>query len=357
MASVVPRGGWLQRLLLWLAGLLFHPRLPRDVGPQRIGLLRFDNRVGELLLQTPLFAAIRRARPDAQIVAVVHPRLAHLLASQPAVDDVLSFDSHGFPWTFASRKRARALMHAQLDVAIDCSNYTLLSTSHALAAVLTRAPVRIGFARNGRGVSCYTSAVAPRPDVASERRQRLHLLSALGIEAWDEAPCYLPNGSVGPEVRQLLDDMLARPRSFTVLNPGGRLGWRRLTADVLAAIGKRLLERGRQPVVVWGPGEQQAAIELCQQIGVKARLAPPTDIPALGALMAAAQCTVTHNSGPMHLSVAVGAPTLGIFKDMPAVRWGYPEPPNAVVDVSGADDPRPLLISALDRFLDGLPQR
>ncbi|MBN2359267.1 MAG: lipopolysaccharide heptosyltransferase family protein, partial [Deltaproteobacteria bacterium] len=119
--------------------------------------------------------------------------------------------------------------------------------------------------------------------------------------------------------------------------------------------GKRLVERGRQPVVVWGPGEQPAAIALCEQIGVKSRLAPPTDIPALGALMAAAQCTVTHNSGPMHLSVAVGAPTLGIFKDMPAERWGYRESPHALVDVSGEADPRPALLAALDRFLDAIP--
>lgn len=357
MSSVVPRGGLLQRLLLWLAGLLWRPRVRRDVGPQRIGLLRFDARVGELLLQTPLFVAIRRAQPEAQIVAIVHPRLAPLLAGQPAIDDVVPFEMRGFPWRPSSWRWARSLARSYLDVAIDCSNYTLLSTSHALATVLTRAPVRIGFARGGRRASCYTSMVAPLAEVASERRQRLRLLGALGIEAPDEPLCYLPNGSVGPEVRQLLDDMMARPRTFTILNPGGRLGWRRLTADALAAVGKRLLERGRQPVVVWGPGEQQAAIELCQQIGVKARLAPPTDIPALGALMAAAQCTVTHNSGPMHLSVAVGAPTLGIFKDMPAARWGYSEPPHALVDVSGTDDPRPLLIGALDRFLDGLPRR
>ena len=32
--------------------------------------------------------------------------------------------------------------------------------------------------------------------------------------ALDERPSYLPNGSVGPEVRQLLDEMLALQSDF-----------------------------------------------------------------------------------------------------------------------------------------------
>ena len=65
-----------------------------------------------------------------------------------------------------------------------------------------------------------------------------------------------------------------------------------------------------------------------------ARLAPATDLDGLAALLAAAGCTVSNNSGPMHLSVAVGAPTLAFFLRMDPARWGYLEPPHAVLDLT-----------------------
>ena len=64
------------------------------------------------------------------------------------------------------------------------------------------------------------------------------------------------------------------------------------------------------------------------------RLAPPTDLDGLAALLATAGCTVCNNSGPMHLSVAVGAPTLALFLKMDPERWGYREPPHAVLDLT-----------------------
>jgi ADP-heptose:LPS heptosyltransferase len=71
-----------------------------------------------------------------------------------------------------------------------------------------------------------------------------------------------------------------------------------------------------------------------------AQLAPPTDLDGLAALLAAAGCTVCNNSGPMHLSVAVGAPTLALFLKMDPERWGYLEQPHAVVDLTQViDDP------------------
>jgi ADP-heptose:LPS heptosyltransferase len=67
-----------------------------------------------------------------------------------------------------------------------------------------------------------------------------------------------------------------------------------------------------------------------------ARLAPATDLDALAALLAAAGCTVCNNSGPLHLSVAVGAPTLGLFLKMDPQRWGYAFGPHRMLDLTEA---------------------
>ncbi len=52
--------------------------------------------------------------------------------------------------------------------------------------------------------------------------------------------------------------------------------------------------------------------------------APPTDLPALAGLLRKLDLLVTNDTGPMHLSVAVGTPTVAIFVAGEASRWGHP---------------------------------
>ncbi|MFH1807729.1 MAG: glycosyltransferase family 9 protein [Pseudomonadota bacterium] len=358
MSQWTGRGGRLQHALFRLAAWLLRPRRHDvDLARARIALLRFDRRLGEVLLQTPLFGALRESLPRATLVAVTHPGLASLLLGQPDVDEVLPFGLRGFPFTLSSWRSLWRLGRARIDVAIDCSNYTLLSTSHALATLLTRAPWRVGFARGTGASACFSQAVTPIAQEASERRQRLQLLMALGIDGADRPMSFVPRAAVGPELSALLHDVAAQPGRWAVLNPGGRLDWRRVPIELFVGAAQVLLEHGRQPVVVWGPGERELATSICMSARGRARLAPPTSVHELAALLEAAGCTVTNNSGPMHLSIAVGAPTLALFKNMPVARWGETAAPHAVVDVSDEDRAHEILLTALDGFLGRLESR
>jgi len=354
MVARLRRAVWLQRLLLWVIGLLWWPRRVSSSEPARVALLRFDRRVGEALLQTPLFTALHRSLPTAERVAVVHPATARLFEGQPHIDEVMPFSLRGWPLSAGSWRSMFALSRLRCDVAIDCSNYTELSTSHAVATLMTRAGRRIGFARSSNASLCYTHPVAPRVGIESERLQRLHLLSALGISDEETQTRYEPVGTPRPAVVELLEELRGRRGRVGVVNPGGRLAWRRVAPETLAGAARRLVEQGLEVIVVWGPGEEALAQRLVDEVGAGARVAPATDLDELAALFRAAGCTLTNNSGPMHLSVAVGAPTLAVFLEMPSARWGYPDPPHAVVDLTGITEPARVLRHAVDRFLDNL---
>jgi ADP-heptose:LPS heptosyltransferase len=118
-----------------------------------------------------------------------------------------------------------------------------------------------------------------------------------------------------------------------VVNPGGRLGIRRVSAPVFAAGARALLARGVTPLVTWGPGEEALADEVLA-LAPGALKAPPTDLDQLAALMKAARLTLCNNTGPMHLSVAVGCPTLALFLRMEVERWSHPWPPHHVLDLT-----------------------
>jgi ADP-heptose:LPS heptosyltransferase len=90
-------------------------------------------------------------------------------------------------------------------------------------------------------------------------------------------------------------------------------------------------------VVTWGPGEE-ALVDAVLAACPGAVRAPPTTLDQLASLMRGAKVTVCNNTGPMHLSVAVGCPTLALFLHMEVERWGHPYAPHQMLDLTGAAD-------------------
>ena len=325
-----------KRVLARIAALAFRrPARALPPGPGRVLLVRIDDRMGEALLTTPLAAALKRLQPQPPVDVLVHRRTSRVLEGHPAIDRILTLDRRllGLGPLAPGVRAARAA--GPWDVVVDCGNWEVPSVTSALVARLVAGEGRvIGPAVAPTG-PLHDVPVPPRADTRSELVQRLHLLSPLL-----EPPRLLPSFRT-PRAPGSLGDFLTRVRAapHAVLVPGGRLGWRRLPPELFSVAGRTLGELGRTVIVAWGPGEEKLAREVVAQVP-GSRLAPPTDLDALAALLAAAGCTVTNNSGPMHLSVAVGAPTLALFLKMDPERWGYREPPHAVLDLTGIiDDP------------------
>ena len=323
-----------KRTLARVASLAFRrPARALPPGLGRVLLVRVDDRVGEALLTTPLAVALKRLRPAPGVDVLVHRKTARVLDGHPAVDRVLTLDRRllGLGPLAPGIRAVRSA--GPWDVVVDCGNWEVPGVTSALVSRLVagRAQV-IGPAVAPTG-PLHDLTVAARADTRSELAQRLNLLSPLL-----EPPRLLPTfrtPRVADSLRPLLDLVRASPHA--VLVPGGRLGWRRIPPELFGAAGRALAETGRSVIVAWGPGEEHLAASVVAAVP-GARLAPPTDLDGLAALLAAAGCTVSNNSGPMHLSVAVGAPTLALFLRMDPERWGYREPPHAVLDLTPVID-------------------
>jgi ADP-heptose:LPS heptosyltransferase len=224
----------------------------------------------------------------------------------------------------------RALRRAGYDLIFDCGNWSDPSVTSAIVARLAAGQRPLIGPAVWPSTWLHSLSVRPLPGVASEILQRLHLLSVV--------PGLQPNESLSfrkPVVRSSFKPFLERlqTRRFAVLNPGGRLGWRRVPAEVFSSVGNALLSSGVLPVITFGPGEEDLAKEVVSG-AAGSLLAPPTDLDELAAVMELAQMSVCNNSGPMHLSIAVGTPTLGLFVKMDVARWGHPNPPHRMLDLT-----------------------
>jgi ADP-heptose:LPS heptosyltransferase len=66
-------------------------------------------------------------------------------------------------------------------------------------------------------------------------------------------------------------------------------------------------------LIIWGPGDKDDADYINKNIGEKAIVAPETDLKQMAGLISLCNLIIATDSGPMHISAALGQRTLGIF--------------------------------------------
>ena len=359
---------WHKRLELWAklalalvaSALLWRPGRRRKAGvslphPRRVLLVRIDNRVGEALLTTPLLSTLKALPHPPEVHVLVHAKVARVLAGHPEAERIIPFDRR-LLWLGALAPGIRALRRERYDVVVDCANWSHPSVTSALIARLV-GPHSIVIGPPPWPIRyLHSLSVPPRPGTRSEALQRVHLLAPLVQGAFRERMSFRPP-QLSEAFRAWLDTARASP--LAVVNPGGRLGYRRIPPEAFAAAARALLAAGRTPYITWGPGEEALAQSVVAG-APGAQLAPPTSLDELAALMHAAGFTVCNNTGPMHLSVAVGAPTLALFLRMDMERWGHPHPPHRMVDLTpvvdaGGDLPA-RVYEEVRSFADSLPR-
>jgi ADP-heptose:LPS heptosyltransferase len=281
---------------------------------KRVLLVRVDHRVGEVLLTTPVIE--RLAGAGFEVHVLVHPKMERVLNGHPKVTR---------QWPFTKSWACLAALRAEhFDAVVDCGNWDTESVTSAIVARLAGGPsVVLGPAHFPAGWLADVP-VAPLPGTRNEAEQRAHLVSPLVPASGPLIMSFRPTAPF--EVPGL-----AAP--FAVVNPGGRLGERRLPPDLFARVAQALADAGVTPLITWGPGEEALADAVCAACP-KAVRAPPTSLDQLASLMRAAKLTACNNTGPMHLAVAAGSPTLAFFFHIEMARWAHARPPHRMVDLT-----------------------
>jgi ADP-heptose:LPS heptosyltransferase len=270
--------------------------------------------LGDTLLATPALAALRRGLPGARITAVVSPAGAEVLAGNPDVDEVRVYHKESKAWSY-HLEFARALARERYDLAIALH----ASFRTALLARLSGAPKRVVHNHSGRNF--FTTLPIPAKKEAKSTIQRdLDAVRALGLAPAGEHLKLVLKASHRAVARAFLRKHHLNPGRFMVLVPGAGKDRKRWTAQAAAAF----LDAARRLKISWVILAGPADLPLAQAIQAQAQGQPPIfaqGVKEAAALLAASRGVVTTDSGPKHLAVAVGAPTLTLWTDEPEAEW------------------------------------
>lgn len=330
-------------IVVALARLVFGRPKGGGIGEvHKVLVIRTDERVGNVLLTIPLLRALKRGLPRAEIVFLHAASKASLVRGLSWIDRAVPFARKQFfrrPWSFFAQ--LWRLRRERFDVAIEAGHYHAFSLTAALVARAVRPRIVIGHDR-GDARAFFDVAVPPPPGVVHDVSVKLTLAEPLGVAPAGlelETPLGSDPASLA-EAEAQIEVLGLHGRRLLLVNPGARKLDRRWSPEAYAAAAARLAERfDLSPVVLWGPGEEAIAREVVERIGGGACLAPPTDLRQLAALLRKAALVLTNDTGPMHLAVAAGAPTVAVFLVADHQRWGHPLPHFAAVPVGdrGAD--------------------
>jgi ADP-heptose:LPS heptosyltransferase len=93
---------------------------------------------------------------------------------------------------------------------------------------------------------------------------------------------------------------------------------------------RELEKRGRNPLIVTGPGDRVLEDQLRRELPATA-FAPPTNLLELSRLLAEARLFVGTDCGPRHLAASLGVPTVTLFGPTDPVGWNPADPSHVSV--------------------------
>ncbi len=292
-----------------------------DPGQPRRILVRGTNWVGDAVMTLPALETLAGLCPQAQITVLAKPMLAALYQAQPVVDRVIELEDPGPHAGLAGMRRlARGLEREGFDWAV-----LLQNAFHAAAlAWLAHIPVRLGYARDGRGLLLSHGIVCGK--AARTRHETSYYLGLLhGAGLLRQAPSpegVWPRLALDPYDEAWAEEFLRQQGldqagPILGLAPGAAFGpakcW---PPERFAEAGRGLLKQGFSAALLFGgAAEASVTAQVAAQMGSLPVLdmAGRTGLGQALALLARLGLFVTNDSGLMHACAALGRPTLAIF--------------------------------------------
>ncbi|NCO32264.1 MAG: hypothetical protein AUJ92_19730 [Armatimonadetes bacterium CG2_30_59_28] len=313
---------------------LFSPLWRRGPAPaaKRAIVLRLDH-IGDVLLSTPALHQLREEFPRARIAALVGPWSMETLVDNPDIDDLQSYAAPWFdrsgsapPLLPSLIREARRLRVQRFDLGIDLRG----DFRNLLLMTLAGIPYRVSYADQGGGF--LLNRIAQRTKYQHEVYRSLDVAQALHPtnqpETLFEPALLFP---IPAEARGRVDQLLSLhfshgQRPLVAVHPGAGCKSKLWVAERFAEVSRELVdENGVDLVFTGSPGERDLVRQITDLIHVRhLDLTGSLTLKELGALFERCRLVVTVDGGAMHISAAVGTPTVVAFASMTTLNEWRP---------------------------------
>ena len=279
---------------------------------------RGTNWVGDAVMTIPALCELRRILPAAQITLFTPESTRGIFTGAEFIDEILAFEKNDSGvW-----QQGKTLREENFDLAILFTN----SFSSAAAARLGSAKYRIGYKNESRGFLLTHSLAVP--GWRNDRHEIYYYLNIIAeletlLSGADEVMENEPRFELTVsetrknEARTLLEvsgcDLNKKIVAFCPGSTNSRA--KRWHVESYAILADRIAEELDANVVLIGAPDE---VEVSQAVSQLAKFAPAmltgkTSLAQAAAVLSVSDLLVSNDTGPAHISAALGKPTLVIF--------------------------------------------
>jgi heptosyltransferase-2 len=292
---------------------------------KRILIVRTD-RIGDVLLSTPVIKVLRDNYPYAYIAMMVSPYGKSIIEDNPYLDEVIVYDKDSKHKSWArSLKFAQNLKKKKFDATI-----ILHPTNRVhLLAFYSGIRRRIGYDRKHGFLLTDKIRHTKQLGEKHESEYALDLVRHLGIRVQDKDIFLALKPESETWAEELLDKQgIKKTDKLLAIHPGASCPSKIWPNERFAEVADRLIKKyGFKVLVIGGPKDTalgQAVIKHMHQPAID--ISGRTSVSQLASILKKCSLFISNDSGPVHIASCVGIPVISIFgrsqKGLGPLRWG-----------------------------------
>ena len=335
---------------------------------RKLLILRHD-RIGDMIVTTPILRNLKRLRPDLRIGVFASPVNVEIIRHNPFVDAIYVLHSN----VFRLLREIRRARGERYDIVMSFV-FNRTTTVALLARLAGPDALRIGHAEEKYQFYFNRLVKLPRFSVHMVESLAVYLKEVFAIELekkdlWFEI-------SVDETSKRSIDYFLEQHRlrrrsdpsgdlqAYLVLNLSATDDDRRISvAQARALAGHLSKKQNVRTVVIYAPGEREMGHAVQHEDEFKSCLVFPQQGTAslleLASLIEGAQCALTPDTAIVHFASAAQTPVLGFFTTIQGMEEWLPFQVTYDLLTAPAGQPAPLIpieqmIRKTDEFLEKL---
>jgi len=288
--------------------------------------VRAPNWIGDSILAIPSIRSLKTNFPDSSITIVAKNWVKDVFLNLEFVDNILIIPDKNDLKSLKST--AKKLKKHEFDAGLLLTN----SFISALLFYMAGIPERWGYKKEGRRILLTKSVSNKNPRKKTHQVQYYqNIISGLGLKI---SPPKL-HLSVTKKEKDLAKEFLLSfdidpQEKLVVLNPGAYYGSaKRWPVSKYRELAKNLQKKSNLNLLIIGSkAEANLAKSISAQLEKKPiNLAGKTSLRMLAGVISLADVVISNDSGPMHLSNALGIPVVALFgPTIPAVTRPFHQP-------------------------------
>jgi len=281
--------------------------------------------LGDLIVSTPGLNALRKAKPEAEIVFLLRKGFEDVLKNNPNIDRIIAFDpslkgNSGFKKITAGIKFIKKIRDEKYDVVIALHP----GDRTAFWAWFSGAETRIAPHKQSFG-SLFNKRVKVFEDSISYLEYYNQIISAfIGKFDSTETEFFIPGEDEIWADNFLKENNFSREKKIIGIHPSASEPTKIWPSTKFIELIKKLLSEKIEVLLIEGPQDKL----ICEKIksafaGDELKYFRSEKISQTAALIKKCNLFITHDTGTRHLSIAVGIPVLALLPEDNLKFWNF----------------------------------